>query len=718
MDHMAALVVNTGFESPSSSLHGAGDLTEATGDDEAEENLGNSNGTPVPLQGIPWTGIDEDEGDATQLGAATKRRRQQSFDHLPLETSALDHSHKPQVAFEAMIDAIATECNAEIKLRGRLNDQIADATFRLQRREKFQMPWDNLPHKKVWQSFSFGNQFKLPLLGRFDKPSSQPVSSMVEAKQTQWICDQPFAGKRLMASRFAQSDDALLSGALAKLRNIILFNPADSQLGRALVSKAGSLIAEDVLQKSLRDSVSAKAVSTIVKRVSDYNKFAHFLVTTCRKRPLCPDESAFYQYVCYMQQSGFGATAGATLLKAWSFFRYTFGVDAEDQASLISGRVRGVVNSMFATKRKLTQAPPIPTDYVYKMELYMRTGKSSRVQTVVGFMLFCIYSCARFGDASRADPACLQFQHSTSSDLTLVEANLSEYKTATGERRAILLPLIALGCGLDAFSWSAEWRLARQRSGADGMAFLMCADDHNGEAWLTRRMTTAEGSFWLKDILVMLGMSADQAAAYSTHSLKATCLSWAAKAGSLTMQERLWLGHHESEESRMAITYARDALVGALIKLRMIVESIKSGLFDPDLSRVDRIAQATGLTVDPKTIAEKSHVEEELEARLDADEMAKAAQLGESDVEDTSAVEANPISLPGEREALGRSSFPQVDLACCFKHRLSGIVHLISDTEKLSCGRKITYNMVPMKGDEDAPGQMEFCEQCRAVIGT
>ena len=43
MDHMAALVVNTGFESPSSSLHGAGDWTEATGDDEAEENLGNSN---------------------------------------------------------------------------------------------------------------------------------------------------------------------------------------------------------------------------------------------------------------------------------------------------------------------------------------------------------------------------------------------------------------------------------------------------------------------------------------------------------------------------------------------------------------------------------------------------------------------------------------------------------------------------------------------------
>ena len=86
-------------------------------------------------------------------------------------------------------------------------------------------------------------------------------------------------GKRLIASRFAQSDDALLSGALRKLRTIILFCPGDSQLGRALVSKAGSLIAEYVLQKSLKDSVSGKAVSTVVKRVSDYNKFAEYLVT-------------------------------------------------------------------------------------------------------------------------------------------------------------------------------------------------------------------------------------------------------------------------------------------------------------------------------------------------------------------------------------------------------------------------------------------------------
>ena len=189
MDSMATSVVNTGFESPSSSLHGAGDWTEATGDEEAGENLDNSNGTPVPLQGIPWTGVDQGETDATQIGAVSKRRRQQSFDHLPLETSALDHSHKPQMAFEAMVDAIATECNAEIKLRGRLNDQIADATLRLQRRDKIQMPWDNLPHKRIWHSFSLeGVSSSCPCWGDLtNSPPSRLTQSLRQSRRSGFL---------------------------------------------------------------------------------------------------------------------------------------------------------------------------------------------------------------------------------------------------------------------------------------------------------------------------------------------------------------------------------------------------------------------------------------------------------------------------------------------------------------------------------------------------
>ena len=135
----------------------------------------------------------------------------------------------------------------------------------------------------------------------------------------------------------------------------------------------------------------------------------------------------------------------------------------------------------------------------------MRSSHDDRLRTIVGFLLFCIYSCARFGDAAKADSQGLEFQQSSAADLTLVEIGLSEYKTATGERKAVLLPLIALGCGLDSFSWSEQWYIARRGSRADEMPYLMCAEDYNGEAWLGRRMTTAEGSFWVKDVLAMFG---------------------------------------------------------------------------------------------------------------------------------------------------------------------------------------------------------------------
>ena len=568
-----------------------------------------------------------------------------------------------------------------------------------------------------WKHAEPCNLFKLPLLGRFDKPACQPVEQMVDEELNKWTGDRPFASKRLLAAKFAQSDDALLAGALKKLRNILLYCPADSQLGRALLDKAGSLIAEDDLQRSLKDSVSSKAVGTVVKRVTDYNKFAEFLVTECHKRPLMPDESDFYKYLNHLKASGAGATSGASVLQAWSFFRFTFGVDAASQVALISGRVRGVVNSMFSTKRKLTQAPAIPADYIYRMERFMQTSSDDRLKTIVGFLLFLVYSCSRFGDAAKGDPKGWSFQMAHSSDLTLVEIGLSSYKTATGERRAILLPLIALGCGLDEYSWAMAWKNARDRSGASSMPHLMSAESHCSETWLSRRMTTAEGSYWTKDVLVMLGMDAATANSYSSHSLKATCLSWVSKAGNMTLQERLWLGHHETEEGKMAITYARDALVGALIKLRQVVEAIKSGLFDPDLPRAERIAQATGKTFDPVTIAEKSPVEVETEQRLEDEELARAAEMPETNVEDTDAVGERPIAMPGDRLEPDRLAFPDIDPSCCVQHRLSGIVHMISDVEKLACGRKITCNMTPLKDSFGAPGQLEFCEQCRAVSG-
>ena len=378
MDSMAPASLSDGA-SPTSPLQDAGERTEAGWDllplNEVNNELtGDSSSFQLQDGDNNFAGIPRFLGEPGAMQEHSKRRKSDSAGGAGLTSISVATPHGAQLAFSAAVDTIADECNMKFDACNRLESQIGDAVLRLQRKESFKMPWDEVPHKQFWNHAKPVDLFKLPLLGRFDKPAFHPVAQMVEDQLNQWASDRPFASKRLLAARFAQTDDALLAGALRKLRNILLYHPADSQLGRALLDKAGSLIAEDDLQRSLRDSVSSKAVGTVVKRISDYNKFAQFLVSDCHKRPLQPSESDFYRYLCHMKETGAGATSGATLLQAWSFFRFTFGVDAGDQGAL----------------------------------------------------------------------------------------GLSSYKTATGERRAILLPLIALGCGLDENSWAMAWRAARK----------------------------------------------------------------------------------------------------------------------------------------------------------------------------------------------------------------------------------------------------------------
>ena len=164
------------------------------------------------------------------------------------------------------------------------------------------------------------------------------------------------------------------------------------------------------------------------------------------------------------------------------------------------------------------------------MEQFVNGRECAGLRTIVGFLLFCIYSCSRFGEAAKGSNADLDFQ--TAKETLLIELTLRNY-TATGDRRGVLLPLIALGNGLYYWSWGMAWRQARIDSGA------------------------AAGNF--------------------------------VKSGTVTVPERLWLGHQQNEEGKMAISYARDALVSVLIKLKRIVNSIRDGHFDSDLSRVERV---------------------------------------------------------------------------------------------------------------------------------
>ena len=216
----------------------------------------------------------------------------------------------------------------------RISQQIFDATLILARNEKLASPIQlGLPKLDL-----VSDLFRLPVLGRLSHLENAVHDTTLNTRPTaEGVYNMPFAKRRLMTSRLAKSDDALLTSALKKLRNLVLFWPEDSRLGRTLLSSAGAVVGEDVLQQSLKDCFAGKAVATLVKRASDFTRFAEFQVSCNNGRPLNPSENDVYAYLCHLRQQGAGATAGESFISAWKFMQYTVGAGASGTADIVSG---------------------------------------------------------------------------------------------------------------------------------------------------------------------------------------------------------------------------------------------------------------------------------------------------------------------------------------------------------------------------------------------
>ena len=101
--------------------------------------------------------------------------------------------------------------------------------------------------------------------------------------------------------------------------------------------------------------------------------------------------------------------------------------------------------------------------------------------------------------------------------------------------------------------------------------------------WLVRSLSPRETTRTLRAFQVAL-LGVDDGPRYTGHSLKATALSWAAKAG-LAMPIRRLLGHHVKRAGASAVTYSRDAMAEPLRQLDGVLKSIADECFFPDWSQ-------------------------------------------------------------------------------------------------------------------------------------
>ena len=112
----------------------------------------------------------------------------------------------------------------------------------------------------------------------------------------------------------------------------------------------------------------------------------------------------------------------------------------------------------------------------------------------------------------------------------------------------------------------------------------LAAPDKSGHP-THRPVSAQEGTVWIR-ALPERHLAEPKA---STHSAKATLLSWAAKRG-FTIEDRLMLGYH-SIAGTMALTYSRDAAARELRLLEGLLSEVRVGSFPPDMTRSGRFPE-------------------------------------------------------------------------------------------------------------------------------
>ena len=123
---------------------------------------------------------------------------------------------------------------------------------------QYKFPWEHSsrsvrPRLNVSQASLFPN----PLLGRFDQAAPTKVVPQT-SEPWAWTARSTFEARRLLAARFAKTDDQMLLAAFKKVRSIVLFHPEDSELGRSLVASAGLFVEEAVLSRSIEDAFAGQ----------------------------------------------------------------------------------------------------------------------------------------------------------------------------------------------------------------------------------------------------------------------------------------------------------------------------------------------------------------------------------------------------------------------------------------------------------------------------
>lgn len=479
----------------------------------------------------------------------------------------------------------------------RLRQQLAVAT-RAVRPRLLQLPWEqgwlaatvgglNAAGSDLWNA-------RLPTAYLTVPPSTLPPTTPGPSDQAVQA-GAPVGGtasfsvarRRLAGLAWPQLSERRRQRALARWRLILECNPLASAVGEQLMQL--SRCQQDDAGEMLANVFSAKSTGTLDRRAGAillYIAWHSRHVTD--QAPLPPSELHVYRYLAEMAAGSGPATRADSLLRALVLAKYLIGLQGVDEV-VGSARVKGAAHRAYLRKRPTKQCQVLTVDMVRSLECLVSNANAMVDRYAAGFFLFMLFGRARFSDAQSA----LSFRLDLAEDGEgFLEACASHCKTAnTKERKTRLLPVAAPAIGVSTVRWAELWMMVARSLGdfrtETGRALPAPAGP---SSWSVQPLTSLAASKWLRALLVQAGYTEKDLSGISTHSLKSTSLSWAAKYG-VNPNDRRLLGYHVAPQDATMIVYSRDAMSGPLRRFVEVVAAIRSGRFYPDTTRSGYLTQ-------------------------------------------------------------------------------------------------------------------------------
>ena len=401
-----------------------------------------------------------------------------------------------------------------------------------------------------------------------------------------------------------------------------------------------------------------------------------------------------------------------------------------------SRRLVGSSVIMYSQKEPVRQAVVLKVLEVLMLHSKLHDTSAELFDRIgAGYLLLCLYGRCRHSDLANVS----HVTHDHNEDWGFVEVFTRCHKTARGPvKKATFLPILVPAIGIDGLNWVAPLLALidscglKFRDKVDG-PILRPPTSASSEVLCQRSLTSGECGRLLR---AMLGMSLERPGkgvlGVTSHSLKATGLSWASKFG-LSECDRAVLGRHSSTASSASAIYARDLAYPSVKKFQELLFAIKDKIFRPDAPRslyFERKTAAGTANVVIEVDKVKSEAEDLLEVKGEISVVVPSSVEVESILSshnsdsdsgsgDESSGEDEDFDEISQPKKFRRVSGPESEGSTWMFHSRNGILHLCdpaADSSQLRmkyfrCGRIVGNNHRPMTDKESGNPMCIVCNR-------